>query len=92
MIALGCGLAVGLNARVSKALGEKNQEQAKQAASAAFIMAIASYLIIVILCLLIVGPYFEWQTKGNAVIAQYGISYIRICMLFSFGSDDAVGV
>ncbi|NCB93024.1 MAG: MATE family efflux transporter [Clostridia bacterium] len=85
MIALGCGLAVGLNARVSKALGEKDQEQAKQAASAAYVMAIAAYLIIVILCLLIVEPYFVWQTKGNAAIAQYGISYIRICMLFSFG-------
>ncbi|MDD3219513.1 MAG: MATE family efflux transporter [Lachnospiraceae bacterium] len=85
MIALGCGLAVGLNARVSKALGEKDQEQAKQAASAAFVMAIAAYLIIVILCLLIVEPYFAWQTKGNDTISQYGISYIRICMLFSFG-------
>lgn len=85
MIALGCGLAVGLNARVSKALGEKNHEEAKQAASAAFVMAIAAYLIIVILCLIIVEPYFTWQTKGDETIAGYGISYIRICMLFSFG-------
>ena len=85
MIALGCGLAVGLNAMVSKALGEKNREEVMQTASAAMVMALGAYLIIVVLCLLMVEPYFRWQAGGNEVIAQYGTAYIRICMLFSFG-------
>lgn len=32
-----------------------------------------------------VRKYFYWQTEGNQVIAEYGISYLRICMLFSLG-------
>lgn len=85
MIALGCGLAVGLNAMVSKALGEKRKDEVKKTTSAVIVMAFGAYLINVILCLLVVEPYFKWQVGGNETIARYGISYIRICMLFSFG-------
>lgn len=85
MIALGCGLAVGLNAMVSKALGEKRYDEVKKTTSAAIVMAFGAYLINVIVCLLLVVPYFKWQAGGNETIARYGISYIRICMLFSFG-------
>ncbi|MDD2971705.1 MAG: MATE family efflux transporter [Lachnospiraceae bacterium] len=85
MIALGCGLAVGLNAMISKALGEKNKEEVKRTASAAMVMAIGAYLLIVVLSIFIVKPYFAWQAGGNRQIAQYGIDYITVCMLFSFG-------
>lgn len=85
MIALGCGLAVGLNAMVSKAMGEKKREEVKKTTSAAIVMAFGAYLINIIVCLLLVKPYFAWQAGGNEAIARYGISYIQICMLFSFG-------
>lgn len=85
MIALGCGLAVGLNAMVSKAMGEKKREEVKETTSAAIVMAFGAYLINVMVCLLVVEPYFQWQAGGNEVIARHGIAYIRICMLFSFG-------
>lgn len=85
MIALGCGLAVGLNAMVSKAMGEKNCEEVKKTTSAAIVMAFGAYLISVIVCLLVVRPYFTWQAGGNEIIARHGIAYIQICMLFSFG-------
>lgn len=85
MIALGCGLAVGLNAMVSKAMGEKKREEVKKTTSAAIVMAFGAYLIHVIVCLLVVNPYFAWQAGGNEAIARYGTSYIQICMLFSFG-------
>ena len=85
MIALGCGLAVGLNAMVSKAMGEKNKEEVKKTTSAAIVMALGAYLINVVVCLLLVRPYFAWQTGGNEGIAEYGIAYIQICMLASLG-------
>lgn len=85
MIALGCGLAVGLNAMVSRALGEKKPEEVKKTTSAAIVMAFGAYVINVLVCLLVAKPYFEWQAGGNEIIAQYGISYIQICMLLSFG-------
>lgn len=85
MIALGCGLAVGLNAMVSKAMGEKKHEEVQKTTSAAIVMALGAYLIHVIVCLLIAKPYFSWQAGGNETIARHGIAYIRICMFFSFG-------
>lgn len=85
MIALGCGLAVGLNAMISKALGEKKTEEVKRTASAAMLMMIGAYLLIVVIGIIIVEPYFTWQAAGNDVIAEYGSAYIKICMFFSLG-------
>lgn len=85
MIAMGSGLAVGLNAVISKALGEKNGKLVKDTASAAILMAVGAYLFIVIAAVIIIEPYFNWQAGGNREIAAHGIAYIRICMLFSLG-------
>ncbi len=85
MAALGCGIAVGLNAAVSKALGEKNQEKAKKTASAAIFLGICAWMIIMLCCILFVRPYFQWQAGQNQRIVEYGISYLEICMLFSIG-------
>lgn len=85
MAALGCGIAVGLNAAVSKALGEKNQEKAKKTASAAIFLGICAWLIIMLCCILFVRPYFQWQAGQNQRIVEYGISYLELCMLFSLG-------
>ena len=85
MAALGCGIAVGLNAAVSRALGEKNREKVKKTASAAVFLGICSWLMIILLCVISARKYFYWQTEGNQAIAEYGISYLRICMLFSIG-------
>lgn len=85
MIAMGSGLAVGLNAVISKALGEKNQKEIKDTASAAMLIAVGAYLLIVLIGLIAVDPYFNWQAGTNKVIAEHGKAYIRICMLFSLG-------
>lgn len=85
MIAMGSGLAVGLNAVISKALGEKNRKEVKDTASAAIVMVGGAYLLLVIIGILIIEPYFNWQAGGNQVIAEHGKDYIRICMLFSLG-------
>ena len=85
MIAMGSGLAVGLNAAISKALGEKDQKAVRNTASAAMLMAVGAYLLIVIAGLMIIEPYFNWQAGGNPVIAAHGKAYTRICMMFSLG-------
>lgn len=36
-------------------------------------------------CLMFVRTYFQWQSGGNQVIADYGVDYLTVCMLFSFG-------
>ena len=83
--ALGFGNAVGLNAVISKALGEKKPDDVKKAANAAIFLALCSWILIVCMCLLGVRQYFAWQSGGNETIAAYGRQYLAVCMLFSFG-------
>lgn len=83
--ALGLGNAVGLNAAISKALGEKNQEAVHKTASAAIFLAICAWVLISVACLLGIRWYFDWQSGGNEAIAAYGRDYLSICMLFSLG-------
>lgn len=83
--ALGLGNAVGLNAAISRALGEKNPEQVKKTANAAIFLAVCAWILISVICLLGVHWYFRWQSGGNEAIAAYGRDYLSICMLFSLG-------
>ncbi|MCR4778207.1 MAG: MATE family efflux transporter [Lachnospiraceae bacterium] len=82
---LGLGNAVGLNAVISKALGEKNPEKVKKASSAAIFIAFCSWIINAVVCLLFVDVYYRWQAAGNEAIITYGKQYLSICMLFSLG-------
>lgn len=83
--ALGLGNAVGLNAAISKALGEKNNEKVTKIASAAIFIAVCEWILISLVCLAGVRWYFDWQCGGNEVIAKYGMDYLSVCMLFSLG-------
>ncbi len=83
--ALGLGNAVGLNAAISKALGEQRTDKVKKTASAAIFIAVCAWLLISAACLLGVRWYFDWQSGGNETIAAYGRDYLSICMLFSLG-------
>ena len=60
--ALGFGNAVGLNAVISKALGERRSDRVKKAANAAIFIGLCSWILIAVMCLLFVKPYFSWQS------------------------------
>ncbi|MCQ2531380.1 MAG: MATE family efflux transporter [Saccharofermentans sp.] len=83
--ALGLGNAVGLNAAISKALGERDAKRVTKVASAAIFVAVCEWILISLVCLIGVRLYFDWQCGGNEAIAKYGCEYLSICMLFSFG-------
>ena len=83
--ALGFGNAIGLNAVISRALGEEKPEKVRRAADGAIVIALCAWGLIVCACLLFVRPYFAWQSGGNEVIAAYGRQYLTVCMLFSLG-------
>lgn len=85
MSAMGLGVAVGLNAVISKALGEQDGEQVKKTASASLVLAFLAWVLVVILEILALKIYFGWQSGGNEIIMNYGIPYLRICMLGSLG-------
>ena len=84
--ALGLGIAVGLNSAISKAMGEHDEQKVRDTASASLWLAVAAWTIVVIICVLGVEPYFAWQSAGDPEIVEAGVSYLRICMLFSLGT------
>ena len=83
--ALGLGNAVGLNAAISRALGEGRPDKVKKTASAAIFLAFCAWVLICAACLIGVRWYFRWQSGGNESIAAYGRDYLTICMIFSLG-------
>lgn len=85
MSALGMANAVGLNAAISKALGKKDQKEVEQTATSAIWLAFIFWLILATLSLFILKPYFLSQSNHDLEITNYGISYLRICMLASLG-------
>ena len=86
LIAVATGTGVGMNALLSKSLGERNFKKANKIAdNAAFIYAI-SYIVFLILGFTIVKPFYASQI-GNAdvEIMNLGIDYLSTVMIFSFG-------
>ncbi|MBC5625832.1 MATE family efflux transporter [Clostridium sp. NSJ-49] len=84
MAAFGSGNAIGLNAVLSKALGEKNDDKVKKAIRTALFLALASYIVIVTSRLIIVEPYFNSQTNDAEIIRQ-GTEYLNTVMFLAFG-------
>lgn len=86
LIAVATGTGVGMNALLSKSLGEHNFKKANKIAdNTAFIYAI-SYIVFLILGFTIVRPFYASQI-GNAdvEIMELGIDYLSTVMIFSFG-------
>lgn len=86
LIAVGTGTGVGMNALLSKSLGEKNFKKANATASNAAVLYFFSYLVFFILGFTIVRPFYASQI-GNAAqeIMELGIEYLSTVMIFSFG-------
>ncbi|MBQ5584320.1 MAG: polysaccharide biosynthesis C-terminal domain-containing protein, partial [Ruminiclostridium sp.] len=84
MIAVAGGTGVGVNALVSRALGAKDQDTADRVANHGILLAVCSYLVFAVLGLVMVGPFFRFQTDVSEIVT-YGISYGRICMCACLG-------
>lgn len=84
MIAVATGTGVGVNALVSRALGEKNFEKANSIAKNGIFLALCSYAFFLILGLTIVKPFYSLMNNDPAVIKN-GVDYMSICLCFSIG-------
>lgn len=84
MIAVGVGTGVGVNALLSKSLGEKNQQRANQTAEHGIFLSLCSFLVFFVIGLTCMKPYFYAQTE-DMEIAQQGIQYLSVCSVFSLG-------
>ena len=84
LIAFGTGTGVGVNALLSRALGEKDERTANKAAMNGLFLAVATYLVFLLVGLFIARPFYLGQTK-DAQIVDYGVQYLSIVCIFSIG-------
>lgn len=84
MIALGAGTGVGVNALLSRSLGEKDYEKADKTAVNGVFLYVLSYLVFLIVGLLVTTPFYLSQTT-DAQIIDYGKQYLTIICCCSFG-------
>lgn len=84
MIGVATGTGVGINALLSRSLGEKNRKDASLAANNGIFLALASYLVFAVIGLTAARPFFAMQTDIPEIV-EYGTQYLTIICLFSFG-------
>jgi len=84
LIALAGGTCVGLNAVLSKALGEKNFEKVNKTATNAIFLMILNIIVFFLVGVFAVKPFYLSQTQ-DAEIVTYGVQYLSIVLMCSFG-------
>ncbi len=75
---------MGVNAWLSRCLGEKDQRSANATAENGIFLAMTSYLVFAVTGMLISRPFFTLQTS-SAVIAEEGFQYMWIVSVFGIG-------
>ncbi|MBR5535835.1 MAG: MATE family efflux transporter [Clostridia bacterium] len=84
MIAFATGTGVGINALLSKSLGEKNFERANKAANHGILLALVHYVIFLLIGIFATRAFFSAQSSDIDVI-NYGVEYASICLIASIG-------
>ncbi|MCM1156856.1 MAG: MATE family efflux transporter [Roseburia sp.] len=84
MIAVAAGTCVGINAVLSRSLGEKDYEKVNKSACNGIILMALSYLLFLLVGLFVAEPFYRSQTQ-DAEIVQFGIDYLTVICCCSFG-------
>ena len=86
MIAVAVGTSVGVNALLSRSLGEGERERANRTAGNGMVLAVASYLLFLVLGLVAPRAFFLAQAgAGEENIVALGTTYLTICCTCSIG-------
>lgn len=85
MIGVGIGTAIGVNAVLSKALGEKDYDRVNKCAMNGIFLSLLSYILFLIIGFTCVGLFYRSLTDDPEIIA-YGIDYMSVVLIFSFGA------
>ena len=89
MIALSTGMGTGINSLVSRRLGEKKGDAARQAAWSGLAVEGGSSLLFILFGLLLAGSVMRVVVSGNlqnaASILEMGTKYLTIVTVFSSG-------
>ena len=91
MIAVATGTGVGINALLSKSLGEKRFERANLTASNGVFLGVCSAAAFAVLGALFSETFFQVQTDVEEIVTG-GAAYIQICTVGSFGLFIAISI
>lgn len=84
IVAFGIGTGIGVNALLSKTLGENNPKKVARVAGNGVSLGIIIYVFFFIFGILGINIYLRSQTS-NAIILSMGRTYLMICTLLSIG-------
>ena len=84
MIAVSVGTAVGINAFLSRTLGEKDFEKANTIAVNGIFIELVSYVAFALIGIFVSRPFFASQT-AIAQVREYGTTYLTICCTAGIG-------
>ena len=84
MISIAVGTSVGVNALLSKSLGEKRQDAANRAADNGLFLALLGTVAFMLFGAFCSGPFFASQTKDPQIL-RYGTEYLSVVCVFCFG-------
>ncbi len=85
MIGVATGTGVGVNALLSRYLGAKEHDKANKVAAQGVVLAAFSTLIFVVFGLLGSEIFFKSQVSESSPIYAYGVDYLSVVSVFSFG-------
>ncbi len=84
MISVAVGTGVGINALLSRSLGEKEFERANKAAENGLFLAAINYIVFLLVGIFFSRAYFSMFGASESV-TNYGSQYLSICCILSFG-------
>lgn len=84
MVAFSIGTGVGVNALVSRCLGQHDTKKSNKAAGNGIFLELVIFAFFVLFGIFGTKIYLKSQTKDSEVISM-GCTYLRICCIISFG-------
>lgn len=78
MISVAVGTGVGINALLSRKLGEKDFEGANRAATHGILLNLLASILFAVIGISIAGVFFGFQSE-NAAVINFGKQYMGIC-------------
>lgn len=84
MIAVGSGTGVGINALLSRSLGEKKFDKSDSAANNGLFLTFMNFVIFLLIGIFFAKPFIKTQITDPQII-EYGATYLQIVSCLSFG-------
>lgn len=84
MIAVSIGLGVGVNALLSRSLGERRFDKVNRSASNGVFLELIGVVIFMLIGFFLTDPFYRSQTSDPEIL-QYGHQYMSVVCIFSLG-------